>query len=117
MNNNNFVIAWVDAYLSDYPVVTFTEERRRALVDRIRKRGYNFTYESHQTLPYCAPLYKDKMVCVLTREQWNSVMDEAYKDVPRGQRLMPMDAIEDRPVNGVLYEKKKFMEDATNGEN
>ena len=43
-------------------------------------------------------------------------MDEAYKDVPRGARLMPMDAIEDRPVNGVLYEKKKFMEDDNNGE-
>jgi hypothetical protein len=37
-------------------------------------------------------------------------MDEAYKDFPRGPRLMPMDVIEDKPVNGVLYEKKKFME-------
>lgn len=114
---SNAVIAWVDAYLSDYPTTAFTEERRRALVDRIRKREYNFTYDSHQTLPYCAPLYKDKVVCVLTKQEWDSVMNEAYGDNPRGPRLTPMDVIEDRPVNGVLYEKKKFMEEFGGGEN
>ena len=50
------VIGWVDAYLSNYQTVSLTDERRRALVERIRKRGYNFTYEAHQTVPYCAPL-------------------------------------------------------------
>ena len=112
----NAVIGWVDAYLSDYPTVTFTEERKKALVERIRKRGYNFTYDAHQTLSYCAPLFKDKVYCILTREQWNSVIDEAYKEIPRKGHLIPMDVIEDKPVNGVLYEKKKFMENS-NAEN
>ena len=111
------VVGWTSAYLSDYPEVSFTEERRKALIERIRKRRYNFTYESHQTLPYAAPFYSDKVHCVLTKAQWDSVMDETYKDLPCGARLMPMDVITDRPVNGVLYEKKKFVEDANNGEN
>ena len=35
-------------------------------------------------------------------------MNEAYKDIPRGQRLMPMDII-DRPLKkSVLYEKEKY---------
>ena len=105
------VVGWVDAYLSDYSTVTLTDERRRALVERIRKRGYNFTYEAHQTVPYCAPFYKDKVLCVLTKAQWDSVMDEAYGDMPRGPRLMPMDVITRAPKNGVLYEKEKFQQE------
>lgn len=103
------VIGWVDAYLSNYSTVTLTEERRKALVERIRKRKYNFTYESHQTLPYAAPLYNDNVLCVLTKPQWDSVMDEVYSDTPRGARLMPMDVINLRPINSVLYEKEKFI--------
>ena len=77
----------------------------------MRKRKYNFTYESHQSLPYAAPLFEDKTTCILDKPQWDSVMDEVYRDFPRGARLMPMDVIEDRPVNDILYEKKKFMEE------
>lgn len=102
------VIGWVDCWTSPYSSVAFTEERRKALVERIRKRKYNFNYMDHQTLPYCAPLYKDKVLCVLTKQQWDSVMEEAYKDSPRGSRLMPMDVITRLPKNGVLYEKEKF---------
>lgn len=110
------VIGWVDAYLSDYQTVSLTEERRRALVERIRKRGYNFTYDSHQTIPYCAPFYKDRVLCVLTKQQWDGVMSEAYGDMDRGPRLMPMDVITRPAKNGVLYEKEKFeQEDNDNG--
>ncbi len=101
------VIGWTDAYNSQYPTASFTEERRRALIERIRKRRYNFNHFDHEMLG-CAPFYDDKVVCVLTKPQFDSVMTEAYKEMPRGQRLMPQDVIEDRPVNGVLYEKKKF---------
>lgn len=110
------VIGWTSAYLSDYPEATFTQERRKALVERIRKRRYNFNYTDQVTLPYCAPFFSDKTHSVLSKMQWDSVMDEAYKDISRGPRLMPMDVIEDKPVNGVLYEKKKFMENS-NAEN
>ena len=110
------VVGWVDAYLSDYKVAPFTEDRRRALIERIRKRGYNFTYEIHQTVPYCAPFYKDKVLCILTKAQWDSVMNEAYDDMPRGPRRIPMDVITRSPKNGVLYEKEKFeQEDEDNG--
>lgn len=105
---SNAVVGWTSAYLSDYPTTSFTNERRRALVDRIRKRKYNFTYESHQTLPYNAPFYDDNVLCVLTKSQWDSVMDEAYGDQPRGPRLMPMDVIDRKAIKSVLYEKEKF---------
>lgn len=109
------VIGWVDAYLSDYQTVSLTNERRRALIERIRKRGYNFTYDTHQSLPYCAPLYKDKVLCVLTKQQWDSVMAEAYGDTPRGPSLIPMDVITKAPKNGILYEKEKFQQEGDDG--
>lgn len=102
------VIGWVDAWTSPYKQVAFTEERRRALVERIRKRRYNFTYEAHQTIPYCAPFYKDNVLCVLTKPQWDSVLAEAYGDLPLGCRLMPHDVINRPVINSVLYEKEKF---------
>lgn len=104
------VIGWVDAYLSPYQTVTFTEEHERALVERIRKRRYNFTYQSHQTLPYCAPFYEDKTLCVLTKTQWDNVLAKAYKEVPMGPSLIPMDVIEEAPAEEILFEKPKFRE-------
>ena len=43
-------------------------------------------------------------------------MDEAYGDLPRGARLTPMDAIDDKPVNEILFEKNKFKEQFMGGE-
>ena len=37
-------------------------------------------------------------------------MTEAYKDIPRGQRLMPQDVITRPSKGGILYEKEKFEE-------
>ena len=102
------VIGWADAYGSNYSIAKFTTDRKKALIERIRKRKYNFNHFDHEMLSYAAPLYEDKTICVLTKPQWDSVMEEAYKEIPRGQRLMPQDVIEDKPVDGVLYEKKKF---------
>ena len=104
----NPVIGWTSAYFSDYPTVPFTEERRSMLVDRIKKRKYNFNYTDHQYLAYCAPFYADKVLCVLTKQEWDSVMDEAWADYPRGARLMPDDVIERKSINTVLYEKIKW---------
>lgn len=114
MKNTQAVIGWTSAYLSNCPVADFTEERKRALVDRIRKRKYNFTHQAHQTLFYTAPFYSDECVCVLTKAQWDEVMSEAYKDEPLGPRLMPEDIIDLKPVNDVLYEKKKFIKEQNN---
>jgi len=62
----------------------------------------------------CAPVYDDKVMCVLTKSQFDSVMDEVYGDMRRGPRLMPQDVIT-RPVkNGILYEKDKFAEEGEN---
>lgn len=104
------VIGWADAYGGAIPTVIFTAERKRALVERIRKRRYNFNHFDHEMLG-CAPVYNDKVMCVLTKAQFDDVMSEAYKDVPRGQRLLPQDVIA-RPIkNGILYEKDKFVEE------
>ena len=103
------VVGWTSCWTSPYGQASFTDERRKALVERIRQRKYNFTYEAHQTLPYAAPFYNDNVLCALTKEQWDSVMNEAYGDMTRGTRLMPMDVITTRPKNDVLYEKEKFI--------
>lgn len=103
------VVGWTDAYGSKYPTVTFTEERKRALIERIRKRQYNFNHFDHEMLG-CAPVYEDKTICVLTKPQFDSVMSEAYKETPRGQRLLPQDVITRPAKNGILYEKEKFEE-------
>jgi hypothetical protein len=105
---NQKVIGWTSCYSGICPVVSFTEDRKRALIERIRKRQYDFNYQDHAFLPYCAPVYGDKSTCELTKQEWDSVMTIAYKDTSRSQRLLPQDAIEDNPVDGILYEKKKF---------
>ena len=104
----NGVIGWTSAYDNTYPTVAFTEDRRKALIERIRKRNYNFNHFDHEMLPYGCPFYSDGVLCTLTKAQWDSVMNEAYKDIPLGERLMPMDVIKRKPINSVLYEKEKF---------
>lgn len=108
------VIGWTSCYSGTCPVVVFTEDRKRALVERIRKRRYEFNHVDHSFLPYCAPVYGDQTTCELTKPQWDDVMLEAYKDTPRGQRLLPQDAIDDNPIDGILYEKRKFYQEGDN---
>lgn len=103
------VVGWTSAYLSSYPTAEYTQERKKALIDRIRKRGYNFTHQAHQTLFYTAPFYSDECICVLSKLEWDEVLSEAYRDMPLGARLMPEDVIELQPVNDVLYEKSKWI--------
>lgn len=102
------VVGWTSAFLSAYKTVKFTKERRDTLVDRIRKRQYNFTHTDHSFLDYAAPFYEDEVICVLTKQEWDSVISDAYKDNPLGARLMPEDVIDREPINGVLYEKPKW---------
>ncbi len=111
------VIGWTSAYLSPYPTASFTEEKKKALVERIRKRKYNFTHQTHQTFLYAAPFFSDGTLCVLTKEQWDDVIAEAYGDMKLGIRLTPMDVILDEPFNEVLFEKPKFKEQFKDGEN
>ena len=113
---NRMVIGWTSLYPIAYNTALFTEDRKRALVERIRKRKYNFTFDNYQYLPYCCPVFEDNTICMLTKQQFDKVMDEAWKDMPRGARLMPMDVITIPVKNGVLFEKEKFMskEDSQN---
>ena len=110
------VIGWTDAYLTQYPTAPFTNERKAALIERIRKRKYNFSHFDHEMMG-CAPFYDDKTICVLTKQQLDDVMAEAYKDRPIGQHMTPYNVIDDSPIDGVLYEKKKFYQegDSDNG--
>ena len=105
------VIGWCSFYDNTHPITTFTELHKRALVERIRKRKYNFGHFDHEMMSFCMPLYEDGTTCLLTKSQFDDVMAEAYKDIPRGQRLLPQDVIDDKIVDGVLYEKKKFYQE------
>lgn len=111
----NAVIGWTGAYDGVYPTVAFTEDRRKALIERIRKKNYSYNHFDHEMLPYGCPFYSDGVLCCLTKSQWDSVMNEVYRDMPLGERLMPMDVIKDEPVNGVLFEKTKFKEQFEGG--
>ena len=117
MINEMTVVGWTSAYLSNYPTTSFTLERKKALIERIRKRKYNFTHADHEFLIYGAPFYSDNKLCVLNKSEWDSVFDEAYKDIPRGSRLVPEDVIDRSEINTVIYEKQKFepKEDENNG--
>lgn len=108
------VVGWMSCYSGTCQVVPFTEERKKALVERIRKRRYEFNHADHCFLPYCSPVYNDKTTCELTKAQWDGVMSEAYKDSPRGPRLLPQDAITRPPKNGILFEKEKFEQEGDN---
>jgi hypothetical protein len=104
-------IGWTGAWDGIVPASTFTKEKEKALIERIRKRRYNFNHADHEFLPFASPVFDDRTTCVLSKPQWDRVMAEAYKDIPRGQRLMPQDVIEGKPIEGVLYEKKKFYQE------
>ena len=105
----NTVIGWVDSYNRTYPTTLFNSDRKKALIERIRKREYNFTHFDHSYLQYGAPYYDDGKFCVLTKAQWDDVIREAYKDAPLGQHLMPQDVITIAPVKEILFEKTKFI--------
>ena len=109
------VVGWTGAWDNIVPISMLTKEKEKALIERIRKRKYNFNQFDHEMLPYASPVFDDKTTCVLSKAQWDKIMAEAYKDIPRGQRLMPQDVIEDKPINGILYEKKKFYQEGDNG--
>lgn len=103
------VVGWCDTYTSALQVTDFSEPRKRALIERIRKRRYDFNFTDYQFLSYCCPVYEDNKICVLNKQQFDNVMDEAWKDIPRTKRLMPQDVINMQPIDGVLYEKEKFI--------
>ena len=87
------VVGWTSAWDGAVPTVTFTTERKKALVERVRKRRYNFNHFDHEMLG-CAPVYDDKVMCVLTKTQFDSVMAEAYKEMPFPQRLLLLSGLE-----------------------
>lgn len=102
------VVGWCDSYTKKYQTAPFTKERKQALIERIRKRRYNFQHFDHQFMSFAAPYYDDGKICVLTKPQFDDVMATAYKDSPFGPRLMPQDVITRSPKNDVLFEKEKY---------
>ena len=108
---SNFVKGWTDTYGSNFPVAAYSSERKKALVEKIRQRKYNFNFQDSQFLPNCCPYYDDGKICILTKKEFDETMQEAWKDRPRGARLLPMDVITLPTKNGVLYEKAKYMEE------
>lgn len=102
------VVGWTGAWDNIVPTSILTKEKEKALIERIRKRRYNFNQFDHEMLPYASPVFNDKTTCILNKSQWDKVMAEAYKDIPRGQRLMPQDVITRPAKGGILYEKEKF---------
>ena len=101
------VIGWTGAYTSPYEEVKFTEERKQALFECVKKRYYDFPYDALCFLPYCAPFFSDGTVCVPTRQEWEELLKKVYSDSPRFHRLSPLDAIKDEPVQNILFENEK----------
>ena len=102
------VVGWTGAYTSGYESTPFTQERKQALIECIRRRHYNFTHFNHEFMEYCAPMYEDNKICILTKPQFDDVMNTVYSDIPLGHRLMPLDVIKRDAINNVLYEKADY---------
>jgi hypothetical protein len=102
------VIAWVGAYMSGFKPEPFTKEHKAAMVEVIRRRHYNFTHADHSYMDYSAPLFDSGKICILTKQQFDDVMDTVYANIPRGARLLPEDAIKREPIDGALYEKPEY---------
>lgn len=102
------LVGWTGAYTSNLPTTSFSESRKEALVECIKRRHYNFTHFNHEFLDYCCPVYEDMKICILTKPQFDEVIAEAYAEMKLGTRLMPIDAIKRSPIDGVLYEKKDY---------
>ena len=111
---SNFVMGWVDAYGSNFPIAAFSSERKKALIEKIRQRKYNFNFQDSQFLPNCCPYYDDGKICILTKREFDETMQEAWYDSSRGARLLPMDVLTAKGKNGVLYEKVKYKEEDEN---
>lgn len=109
------VVAWCDNYNDNYPCATFTEERRRALVDRVKQRKYNMSYQMLSMNPYSTPVYQDGCRCLLSSTQWESVLSEVYDDNKRPPRFSPMDILTFK-ANDALWEREKFYREMA-GEN
>lgn len=102
------IIGWTGAYTTNLPTTPFSEPRKLALVECIKHRHYNFNHFDHEYMDYCTPVYEDHKICVLTRAQFDEVMNLVYSEILIGQRLMPSDAIKRTAIDGILYEKKDF---------
>lgn len=108
---STFIKGWTDTYGVNFPIAAYSSERKKALIEKIRQRKYNFNFQDAQFLPNCCPYYDDGKICVLTKKEFDETMQEAWKDRPRGARLLPMDVITLQGKNGVLYEKSKYLEE------
>ena len=102
------VIGWTSAYTTNLPTTSFSEPRKQALIECIKRRHYNFNHFDHEYMDYCAPVYEDHKICVLTKAQFDEVMNLAYAEMSIGRRLMPVDTIKRDAIDDVLYEKKDF---------
>ena len=101
------LLGWTSAYTSGYKPEPFTEVHKKLLVECIKHRHYNFNHTDHMFLDYAAPFYDSGKICVLTKAEWDEVMNIAYTSLIRGARLMPEDTIKRLPIEHVLYERKE----------
>ena len=111
------LVGWVDAWSSPYEQTDFTEDRKKAMIECVRYRHYNFTHQAHQTMPFCSPFYSDGKLCVLNKREFDEVMSAAYGDMPFGRRLMPQDAIKTPAEDDILFENKKLRDEFKKGAN
>ena len=110
------VVGWTDSWNDSYPTATFTTERHKALLERVRKRKYNFSYQMLQLNPYSTPVYNDGTKCLLSKAEWDRVLADAYGDEKMPMRCTPMDVLTINR-NGVLWEKEKFYNEMAGDKN
>lgn len=109
------VVGWTDCWNENCPTATFTTEKHKALVERVRKRQYNFTFQMLQMNPYSTPVYNDGTKCLLSKSEWDNVLADAYGDARLPLRCTPMDVLTIKK-NEILWEKEKFMLEMVGGE-
>jgi hypothetical protein len=101
------VTGWTGAYTSNFKITPFTPDRKQALIEIIKRRHYSFNHFDHEYMD-CTPLYDDGKICVLTKSEFDEVINTAYATMIMGGRLTPQDAIKDSTIDGILFENEKF---------
>lgn len=71
------VVGWT-YYEEDWPQSQGTWAERYAIIDEIKKHGYNFSGWSHQEALNCAPVLNDGTICCYSQRGWGDIMAEAH---------------------------------------
>lgn len=112
--NHAKVVGWVFPYDTRFKNSELTEDKKLAIINKIRKKKYYYSWSDSQFMDGCTPMFNDYTYCNLTKPQYDEIFSEALKDYDDINRLLPIDATHTTVCDSVVWEKTKYMEEYKN---